>query len=94
MKLVQLAAATADFSLESVVEAVAGVVGERSWFRIAENIDGLFRSVYYDPAVLALHQMIFDFGSKRRVNALIEVIGKLSQDFGALWFHEASPSRK
>jgi hypothetical protein len=80
--------------LESVVEAVAGVVGERSWFRIAENIDGLFRGVYYDPAVLALRQMIFDFGSERRVNALIEVIGKLAQDFRALRFHDASPCWK
>ncbi|HKQ88939.1 MAG TPA: hypothetical protein VJS43_19435, partial [Candidatus Acidoferrales bacterium] len=63
---------------------MAGVVGERGRFRIAKNIDGLFRGVYHDPAVLALHQVIFDFSSEHRVDALIEVIGKLAQDFRAL----------
>jgi hypothetical protein len=53
---------------------VAGVFGERSGFGIAENIDRLLRRVYYDPAILALHQVLLDFGSERRVDSFIQII--------------------
>lgn len=84
--------AAADFSLEGVVEAVAGIFGERSRFGIAKNVDGLFRGVHDYAAILALHQVLLDFGSKRGVDALVEVIGKFGEDFRAL--HDASPCRK
>jgi hypothetical protein len=89
--------AAANLFLEGVVKPVAGVVGERSRFGIAKNVDGLSRRVYYYPAITALHQMLLDFGSKRGVNTLIEIIGKLAQNLGALRFcnvHDASPCRK
>jgi hypothetical protein len=60
--------------LESFVQPVAGVFGDGSRFRIAENVDRFFRRVYYDPAILALHQVLFDFGSERRVDSLIQII--------------------
>ncbi len=89
-----LAAAASHFFLEGVEKPVAGVVGEGGGFGVAENIDGLTRGVYDDAAILALHQMLFYFGSKRRVDPLVKIVRKLAENFIALRFHDASPWRK
>jgi len=88
------AAAAAHFFLEGVVQPVAGVVGEWGGFGVAENVDGLSRGVYYDPAILAFRQMIFDFGAERGADALVKIVRKFAENFVALRFHDASPCRK
>jgi len=67
-------AAAADFFLEGVVEAVAGVVGERGRFGIAEDVDCFLRRIYYYSAILAFRQVVFNFRSKCGINSLIEII--------------------
>lgn len=89
-----LTAAAADFALKGFVKAVAAIFGEGSWFGIAEDVDCFSRRVYHYSAILALGKVIFNFRSKRRCNSLIEIIGKLAQDFRALRFQDASPCRK
>ena len=55
------------------------VGGKRHGLGVAENLDGLLRGVYDDAAVLALGEMLFDFGAKRRVEHLVEIIRELGQ---------------
>jgi hypothetical protein len=45
---------------QRVAQTQARIFGQRRWFGIAENLNGLFRGIDYDAAVIAIIKMLFD----------------------------------
>ena len=75
--------------LEGAMQPLPRVFRKSHWFGVAENFDGLLRSVDDNAAILALGQMLFDLDAKRRIEHFVEIIRELGKKPFAL--HEFPP---